>query len=210
MQRTAWIVVTVFAFAGCQQSAKPTATNSDQKKSKSEVEQAVATDEGSDSAVKKADFTTSDSESISDSPGNLVKKFVSALRAGEARTVSNLLTEKARYETRRHGLEVRPQMFPNTSFEIGETEFTTARKDTAYVKCSWFEPSSDAKTFDIVWIAKRQEEGWRISGFATAVVAGEQLKLLNFENVEEMLSVMESASGEAAATKTSNVGKEGT
>lgn len=199
MQRNAWVVLAVIALAGCQKGTKPVASDPNKKAKGEEIAQVAATDSEKGSIVRSAEFTTDAIETTADTPASLVKKFVAALQAGEARTVRNLLTEKARYETRLHGLEVRPQMFPNTSFEIGDTEYTTTRKDTAYVKCSWFEPTSDAKTFDIVWVAKRQEEGWRISGFFTAIAAGGKLKLLNFENVKEMLSVMESASGEVAA-----------
>lgn len=201
MQRTAWVLVFVIATVGCQRGGEAPTASKEKKKGAADVTQAVATDANSESAVAKADFRSADSQPNEDSPAKLVKKFVTALRAGDARTVGNLLTEKARFETRRHGLEVKPSLFPDTSFEIFETEFASERKDLAYVSCRWNESPSEGKAFEIFWIAKRQEEGWRISGFATPLVEGEKAKILNFENVAEMLAVMESTSGEATAAK---------
>lgn len=209
MQRTAWVLVCVIAAVGCQRGGESPVADKKDKQSTNEVARAVATDAEGEPAVAKADYRTADSLATQDSPAILVKKFVNALRAGDARTVSNLLTQKARYETRRHGLEVKPSLFPDTSFEIQDTEFASERKDLAYVGCRWLEPSADAKAFEIVWIAKRQEEGWRISGFATPLVDGEKSQLLNFENVEEMLAVVDSASGEDKAPNPENASNKG-
>jgi hypothetical protein len=207
MQRTAWLLVCSIAFVGCQRGSAPVASK--ESESASDVAKAVATDADNASAVTKADFRTADSSATQDSPAILVKKFVNALRAGDARTVSNLLTEKARYETRRHGLEVKPSLFPNTSFEVEDTEFASERKDLAYVGCRWIESPTEGKEFKLVWIAKRQEEGWRISGFATPLVEGQKSQLLNFENVQEMLSVMDQASGEEESAKSENASSSG-
>lgn len=196
MQRTAWVLVSVIALAGCQRGGEPpVAEKANKAKSTSNVAKAVGTDADDPRAVAKADFRTADSQAAEDSPAMVVKKFVNALRAGDARTVSNLLTDKARSETRRHGLEVRPSLFPDTSFDILDTEFATADKDLAYVGCRWIE-GSDAKTFEIVWIAKRQGEGWRISGFSTPIAEGADHQILNFENVNQMISVVDAGAGE--------------
>jgi hypothetical protein len=200
-RRIGLIVGLIALVAGCQRGEKPIAKATAEKSpKKGEVSTAAHESTTESSAVRKADFVTSSAESTQDSPERLVKKFVSALRAGDARTVSNLLTDKARHETRRHGLEVRPQLFPDTSFEIQETQFASERKDVAYVGCKWKEPNSEAEAFEIVWITKRHEQGWRVSGFATPVMEGEGTKVLNFENVVDMLSVMESASGDSDTT----------
>jgi hypothetical protein len=206
MQRTACVLAFCILALGCQKNSQPTTTAAKTEHGEqNEVSQAGGTS-GHASEVRKADFVTADSKATVDSPELLVRKFVSALRKGDAREARNLLTEKARYETRRHGLEVDPQMFPNTSFEVKETTYTSNHRNVAYVGCKWSESDAASKEFELKWVAKHDEEGWRISGFFTSVDGAEDLKLLNFENVPEMLAVMENSEGETKAAKSEKTG----
>lgn len=199
MQRNAWVLVALIATVGCQRGETPTAKNADGK-ANSEVANAVASGVDDEDAVKQADFRSEELVSKEDSPGGLVQKFVSALKAGDARTVSELLTDKARYETRRYGLEVKPQLLPDTAFEVGETEIASKIDGLAYVKCRWLEPEGEMQAFELVWIVKHEEEGWRISGFFTdALEAGQKRTLLNFEDVQSMLATVEPPQESTAA-----------
>lgn len=201
MQRTAWVLAIGLFLVGCQRGGEPTTAKVDPKPkpvetapdTPSEVAQASAESASEAAAIKKADFVASVSPSTNESPEKVVRKFVEALKDGDAKTVTKLLTDKARYETRRHGLEVKPQLLPQSSFEIAETQYASERKDIAYVSCRWLDAGPEGEAFEIIWITKRQQDGWRISGLATPLTPGTTPKLLNFENVEEMLSIMETA-----------------
>lgn len=204
MQRIACVIAVCVFAVGCQKSAPPANTSASTENREQDAVQQASAIVGRENAVQKADFVTGDSRQANDTPAALVKKFVAALRSGDAREARDLLTAKARYETRRHGLEVDPHMFPNTKFEIGETEFTTTHKNVAYVGCTWLEPNSTAKEFELTWVTKRDEEGWRISGFFAAFDGDEEIRLLNFENVPAMLAAMEAS---AAGSQTPDLKK---
>jgi hypothetical protein len=59
----------------------------------------------------------------------------------------------------------------------------------AKVAINWTDTDESGKprTDQILWLAKRVDEGWRISGVAAPVFDGEPPVLLNFEDPAEML-----------------------
>jgi hypothetical protein len=46
---------------------------------------------------------------------------------------------------------------------------------------------SQRRSEDVVWVLRREPEGWRIGGVAATPFKGEPPLLLNFEDPEEML-----------------------
>jgi hypothetical protein len=149
-------------------------------------------------------------------PGGVVAQFYEALRTGNDAAIASLLTDKARAETAKSGLGIQSQASASLSYEIGETDYVTDQMDGAHVKTTWKEPSSDGQmtSTEVVWVLRKQTNGWKISGMATPVVEGELPLLFNFEEPEDMLqkkafveqqlaqpdSAAEAASGPQAAT----------
>lgn len=126
------------------------------------------------------------------SPQLIVKNFLSALQLGNESEVSNLLSTKAKQETEKHELVVRSPGSPKATFEVGGVEMVSGG---AYVTSLWKEPGADGLThqFDIIWILRLQDDGWRIAGMATRVTANEAPTYLNFEEPAEMIRIWKDA-----------------
>ena len=121
-------------------------------------------------------------------PGEVVAKFYDALKVGDERTIAALLTDKAREETSRSGLDIRPQGDSTLSYAIGETEILEDGAG-AHVMTLWTEspePGQTAST-EVIWVLRRQASGWRLAGMATQIAEDQLPVLFNFEDPEEML-----------------------
>lgn len=119
-------------------------------------------------------------------PEQVVEHFLSALQQGSDEQVTGLLTAKARTETAKHDLVVRSPGSPTAKFSVGALELVSGG---AYVNSQWSETSRDgiASSFEIIWVLRKQANGWRIAGMATRVAENEQPTYLNFENPQEMI-----------------------
>ena len=124
--------------------------------------------------------------SASATPEQVVEHFLSALQQGSDEQVTGLLTAKARTETAKHDLVVRSPGSPTAKFSVGALELVSGG---AYVNSQWSETSRDgiAHPFEIIWVLRKQANGWRIAGMATRVAENEQPTYLNFENPQEMI-----------------------
>ncbi len=119
-------------------------------------------------------------------PEQVVEHFLAALQQGSDEQVTGLLTAKARTETAKHDLVVRSPGSPTAKFSVGALELVSGG---AYVNSQWSETSRDgiAHSFEIIWVLRKQANGWRIAGMATRVAENEQPTYLNFENPQEMI-----------------------
>ena len=119
-------------------------------------------------------------------PEQVVEHFLSALQQGSDEQVTGLLTAKARTETAKHDLVVRSPGSPTAKFSVGALELVSGG---AYVNSQWSETSRDgiSHSFEIIWVLRKQANGWRITGMATRVAENEQPTYLNFENPQEMI-----------------------
>jgi hypothetical protein len=140
-------------------------------------------------------------------PEAVVGRFLEAVRTGNDETAAGLLTSLARKKTTEMNLEVAPPGSDTAKFTVGEVEYIA--KDTAHVGSQWtdVDESGQPRTDPIVWVLRRDAEGWRIAGMATKVFENEPPLLLNFEEPEDMMrkqqlvaQEMQRRAGERAAT----------
>jgi len=155
-----------------------------------QVPEVTITTELDDNAVPSSQIAESSLEEAS--PQLIVQNFLAALQLGDDSEISNLLTTKAKEETEKHDLVVRSPGSPNATFEVGGVEMVSGG---AYVTSLWTEPGNDGliHQFDIIWILRQQQDGWRIAGMATGDAANEAPTYLNFEEPEEMIRIWKDA-----------------
>lgn len=155
-------------------------------------QQSASTPESDSTSVNQAATTLSamPPTQAPDSPDLVVAAFYNALRDGDASAIADLLTDKAREETARSGLDIRPQGSTSLSYELGEIDYITEQRDGAHVKSLWTETDADtgqSYTSEVIWVLRKQSNGWKIAGMATPVVDGQLPLLFNFEDPEDML-----------------------
>ncbi len=145
-------------------------------------------------------------------PEQVVQTFLDAMKSGDIATKANLLTQKAREETARENFEVNPQGAEGAQFEVRPAEYLPENPNGAHVTSVWTEtyPDSTIK-YDVVWVLRRQAEGWRIAGMAIELVPGQPPAFLNFEDAadmakkyEEAMAASQPAAAEVAANPTEN------
>lgn len=204
MQRAMWtsmIVVSAMIAAGCGDSSGPDRS-------------AQSTDNARD-AIATAGPNAGQTAAPTGSPAETVARFYDALRSGEDRAIAALLTDKARLETANNGLDIQSQGSAKLEYQLGEVDYVNESMDGAHVKSLWIDYAPDGEKIatEVIWVLRKQAEGWRIAGMATQVVEGQLPLLFNFEDPEDMLRKKEYVESqyrmaeEAMQTQTANPGE---
>ena len=122
-----------------------------------------------------------------DGPSAAVHRFLEAARTGNDKVTTAMLTKLARQSLEKLGRSMSPSASDTARFEIVEVQMVA--EDGARVCCVWTDLDKDnhEKSYEMVWMARKEEEGWRIAGMATEVFKGEPPLVLNFENPDELL-----------------------
>ena len=142
--------------------------------------------------------SSSTSQSSDDMPKHTVQKFLEAVKAGNQEAAGMMLTAVARKKTAEIDCVVAPPGSETATFKLGQVE--TVSPTVAHVQSFWTDKEEDgtAHTDEIVWLTRRDPEGWRISGMATRVYDGQVPVMLNFEDPQDMLRRQEAAEKEIA------------
>ena len=142
-------------------------------------------------------------------PEQVVSTFLAALKAGDEATTAALLTSKAREETAKHEIAVAPQSAPGATYQVSPGKVLEDNPNGAHVSSVWTETYTDGSiTYEIVWVLRKQNDGWRIAGMALELIPGQPLQFLNFEDPQDMMRKHEEAlaaqqqAAEAAAAQT--------
>jgi hypothetical protein len=120
-------------------------------------------------------------------PTDIVSRFLDQIRRGGDQTdAAALMTSKARAECQRTGLVLQPIGSPETQFEVTRSERVPGSEDAALVHTLLVEPplegEAEPTSYQVVWALRREAEGWRISGLALEIEAGEEPLVVDFEN----------------------------
>ena len=144
-------------------------------------------------------------------PAEAVASFYDALRTGDEQAISQLLTDKARTETAKSGLGIQSQGSARLEYELGRLEYVDEAREGAHVQSLWidYDEYGDQIATEVIWVLRRQPNGWRVAGMATKVAEGELPLLFNFEDPEDMLrkkEYVERQYAEAEALQASQAG----
>jgi hypothetical protein len=122
-------------------------------------------------------------------PAEAVAVFLEAVKNGEDDKANSMLTKLALEETAKMNMVVAPPGSESATFEVGEVELLSEGDEQgAHVASKWTDLGDDGQphTDDIVWMLRKEPEGWRIAGMATTVFENEPPLLLNFEDPQDM------------------------
>lgn len=156
-------------------------------------------------------------------PPVVVQAFLEASRSGQDDLAIELLSNKAREATGREGLALDRAGKASMVYEVGGAEFPVDDQQAAYVTSVWRDPveseerggppsnpisepgivptttprgeEATGESVKVTWILRRQVEGWRIAGMATAVT-GEEPLLINFEDPSDLRRIKGEVEGE--------------
>jgi hypothetical protein len=152
---------------------------------------------GCGNAEKPAPGVTSGGISAT-TPEKAVHQFLEAVRLGNDATAGQMLTKLAREKTAEMQLVVAPPGSETAKFSVGEVEYLG--ETGAHVASTWTDIVEDgqAHTDTIVWILRKEPEGWRIAGMGTKLFDDAPPLLLNFEDPEDMIRKQRMAEEEMA------------
>lgn len=122
-------------------------------------------------------------------PAEAVHAFLQAVREGKDEQANNMLTTMAREETAKLDMVVAPPGSDTATFQVGEVELLSQGDEKgAHVASTWTDVGDDGQphTDEIIWMLRKEPEGWRIAGMATKIFEDEPPLLLDFENPQDM------------------------
>lgn len=154
-----------------------------------------------DEVSDHADGKTQPGKKRKDTPGpeKVVHAFLEAIREGDETKANDLLTPLARQKTAEAKMAVAPTGTETAQFEVGEVELPKeGGGDIAHVMAHWTDVGDDGQphTDEILWVLRREKEGWRIGGMATKVFDDKPPLLLDFEDPADMLRQQQWAEAE--------------
>ena len=126
---------------------------------------------------------------------NVVAQFLDAIRrGGETGGANLLLTQRAQAVLRKIGRTVQPIGSPDAVFKVTRAEAVPSTPGAALVHSMWTEPLQDGKSesYQVVWALEQEAAGWRISGLAMDLEPGKDPLVVDFENANEMASLLNS------------------
>jgi ketosteroid isomerase-like protein len=162
-------------------------------------ESAANEDDGASQAEAKTAKKARKKRSDVPAPERVVNDFLQAIREGDETKANDLLTPLAREKTAEAKMAVAPTGTETAQFEVGEVEFPKEGNGAiAHVLARWTDVGDDGQphTDDILWVLRREDEGWRIGGMATKVFDDEPPLLLDFEDPADMLRKQQLAEAE--------------
>jgi hypothetical protein len=124
-----------------------------------------------------------------DTPEAAVAEFLEAVRNGDDEKTARMLTAAARKTTAELGLEVAPPGSDTAQFEVGKAEYLSPSGARVACTLSDLDENSQRQTERLVWMVRREPEGWRIAGVAATVVEGEPPRAVDFENPRAMAAL---------------------
>jgi hypothetical protein len=174
MQRATWTLLTVVSalvLAGCGDSTTP--------------DRSVQSTNQSPAGSR----ATAAMDGHGASPAETVAQFYQALRTGQDAAIAALLTDKARMETANNGLDIQSQGSSRLEYQLGQVDYVDDGMQGAHVKSLWidFTPDGEKIGTEVIWVLRKQAEGWRIAGMATQVLEDQLPLFFNFEDPEDML-----------------------
>lgn len=130
-------------------------------------------------------------------PEAVIAEFLEAVRQGNDRKSADLLTPLARQRTAEWELVVAPPGSETARFRVGDVQLTG---EQAQVQSEWTDLDTDGleHTDTIVWLLRREREGWRVLGMVSKVFADRDALVLNFEEPQDMLQRQQLAEEELA------------
>ncbi len=153
------------------------------------------------SAQVVATPSESNSAAIPTDPQEIVRVFMDAMRAGDGERLEGLFSSAALAEIQRQGFKIQP---PGTSQAKFQVQSASMQNDSMIVSSTWTEPSSvegePAEEMDVLWELRMERGGWRICAMAADPGTGDELEVVNFENLEEPGKWLESQAGTRVAS----------
>lgn len=130
-------------------------------------------------------------------PEQVVTDFLEAVRHGDDRKATTLLTPLARQRTSESQMVVAPPGSDTATFKVDSSQQVA---DEIHVATDWTDLDIDGRphTDRIGWILKRGVEGWRISGMSASVFPDQAPIALNFEDPADMIQKQQQAEEEIA------------
>lgn len=117
-------------------------------------------------------------------PKDAVVAFLEALKSGDQKSATRILTKKAQEEMARTEASIQPPGSPSATFEVTDFEYIGEGQQGAHVFSRWtdVDPDGAKSSHEIVWILRQDQQDWAVAGFATRVFDDQDPLILNFED----------------------------
>jgi hypothetical protein len=150
-----------------------------------------SSDSGTPTSAAEAGNNASGAKAEEGGPAEAVARFLEAVRTGNDEVAAQMFTPLARKRTAEMDIQIAPRGSDTARFEVGQIE--PVGDSGARVASKWtdLDKNGQPRTDEIVWMVRREAEGWRVAGMAATVFEGEPPLLLDFEQPQETMRRLE-------------------
>ena len=145
---------------------------------------------------KSADAPASGAAELT--PDQTVSRFLDSICRGNTEQAASMLTLVAREKTAQTQMVLSRPGSDKATYKLCGVEYVA--EDGAHVGTVWTDTDEDGQQYDdnVVWLLRKEPEGWRIAGMATKVFDDQPAVILNFEDPDDMLRKQNLAEQEKA------------
>ena len=121
--------------------------------------------------------------------------FLAAICSENDEQMFNMLTVDARAALKAKGMSPQLPSSGSTSFEVGEIEMVD---EAAHVMSKWYDqlPDGTRDMTEVLWMLRKETNGWRVAGMAMKVYDDQPGVILNFEDPDDMIRKLDLISQE--------------
>lgn len=151
----------------------------------------ASNDSGTPTSMAEAGNHAPSAKAEEGGPAEAVARFLEAVRTGNDEVAAQMFTPLARKRTAEMDIQIAPRGSDTARFEVGQVE--PVGDSGARVASKWtdLDKNGQPRTDEIVWMVRREAEGWRVAGMAATVFEGEPPLLLDFEQPQETMRRLE-------------------
>lgn len=133
-------------------------------------------------------------------PNEAVKAYLDAVRQGDELTMNYLLTKVARKKNEEQDIAVAPPGNESAQFEVDEIVYLDDAKTIAHVGSRWTEEGASGlpESYRLIWVARKEQAGWRVAGMMVTVFDDRPPVEFNFEDPASVIRQQEAIRAEVA------------
>ncbi len=202
------LILMLTVSTGCKKDDPKDSDNKSKAQNQTEQKQQVTVVPQSGTGVRSpAVDSASQKLTVDTNPKIICEKFIAAVKSGDYRGWEKLLTQSAERHIRAAQVDLQIPGGEKSECSVNKVSYNSARQNVAIVSCIIENINNGTQnSFEISYLLKKKDVGWRISGIIVPTEKG-STDFLSFENTDDVAQI-KSQSEEDTEVASNPIGKQ--